>query len=276
MKDGKWVQKKGSKALDSFEPSYPLLVYAAIYGRPDLIELLVEKFACDVNIRAMPKRKTHLHFQRTALHLAVLCGHVTTVDMLLKLGANPNIKDRGGMTPFDLLQSESALNALSQACSYDELYRWDNLETNVESRRKEKRVHRVNISYSKSERDQMRKLLQSKPTSTDSLRIRSGVSEVEASGAGSAANGKTAGKDDRPLSSEDTETNLDRLPVIVGAPRAGSFAPQTSSRPPTAVGRAQVGATEGTDEDGGRRADASRANSEVVKWALSGFRFDCV
>ena len=162
--DGRCVQRDTHADLSSFIPSYPILVYAATYGRCDLIQLLVEKFGCDVNVMATPSSRTKLHSMRTALHVAVLCGHTNTVATLLRLGADPNIEDGGGMTPLDLLQSSIPLNSLGQVCSYDELQRWDRLEFNVEERRRDGRLDRSNPAFNQQQREQMENLLQLEQT----------------------------------------------------------------------------------------------------------------
>ena len=158
-REGAWIEIGGSAALASIGCKYPILVYAATYGRADFVELLVQRFGCDVNVIAKPQSSSQTHFKRTALHMAVMCGHTDVVDMLLKLGADAGIKDAGGMLPIDILECRNAFNDIGQVCSHQELKRYDNEQQNIEERRTQGRLQRVNMDFSESERERMKDLL---------------------------------------------------------------------------------------------------------------------
>jgi len=70
----------------------PLLV-AAIHGCTDLIPVLLKAGAA---VNESDDRR------RTALHLAVHCGHAEAARVLLEAGADADARDREGRTPRDL------------------------------------------------------------------------------------------------------------------------------------------------------------------------------
>jgi hypothetical protein len=188
---GIWVHKQTREDLSSFRLSYPLLVFASTYGQTEFIKLLVEEFGCNVNVVAMPTKQSKLHHKRTALHNAVLCGHVEAVATLLRLGANVNIKDGAGMTPMDLLESRSAFNSLGQACSYEEIKDYDAADEQVEARKKARRHIRINLNFSDSQRAEMKALLLAEqasaagsPTMAGAMQTRPTAGAQESSGGG--------------------------------------------------------------------------------------------
>jgi cytohesin len=67
------------------------LHYAAMYGRHEIAELLLERGA-DPNIQD--------NDGDTPLHLAAANGYSEIVKLLLEHGADPNVQDYGGMTPL--------------------------------------------------------------------------------------------------------------------------------------------------------------------------------
>ncbi|XP_038222628.1 potassium channel AKT3-like [Zerene cesonia] len=70
------------------------LLIAAETGNDQLLEIILRR--SDTHIQEMD------HLGRNALHLAVCSGNIRAVEMLLKAGVNPNIKDSVGMTPLSL------------------------------------------------------------------------------------------------------------------------------------------------------------------------------
>ncbi|CAM9722855.1 unnamed protein product, partial [Scytosiphon promiscuus] len=87
------VLARGASLDGALEHSSMPLLVAASTGRDRLIELLAERGA---NLEGMaPPLDT------TALHAALTVG-VSTVRLLLRLGADPNAKDADGNTPLYL------------------------------------------------------------------------------------------------------------------------------------------------------------------------------
>jgi hypothetical protein len=72
-----------------------LVEMAAIVGREDTLQLLLEH-RVDMNARERGQ------FTSTALHGIARAGHVGEVDLLLKFGADPSLKDQVGNTARDL------------------------------------------------------------------------------------------------------------------------------------------------------------------------------
>ncbi|XP_045500765.1 uncharacterized protein LOC123698224 [Colias croceus] len=70
------------------------LLIAAETGNDQLLEIILRR--TDTHIQEMD------HLGRNALHLAVCSGNIRAVEILLKAGVNPNIKDSVGMTPLSL------------------------------------------------------------------------------------------------------------------------------------------------------------------------------
>lgn len=70
-----------------------------------MVELLL-RYKADPNTQ-------NFMFGRSPLHYAVDCGHVGSVKLMLKYGANADIPDRQGNKPVDLaklIEMQSALN----------------------------------------------------------------------------------------------------------------------------------------------------------------------
>jgi uncharacterized protein len=53
--------------------------------------------------------------ERTALHWACITGRLDEVTLLLEHGADPDVRDRWGRVPEDLLPSDSGIRALLQS-----------------------------------------------------------------------------------------------------------------------------------------------------------------
>ncbi len=73
-------------------------------GRPDLIRFVTDTVASE------PGLGTRRFSGRTLLHFASGAGCVEVVGLLLRLGMDPNIQDRGGHTPLYCVANECALN----------------------------------------------------------------------------------------------------------------------------------------------------------------------
>ena len=60
---------------------------------------------------ATPNLALQRYSGRTLLHAASAAGDVTTVELLLRLGADPNVRDAGGHTPLYSVGNECRVNA---------------------------------------------------------------------------------------------------------------------------------------------------------------------
>ncbi|MCK4823329.1 ankyrin repeat domain-containing protein, partial [bacterium] len=72
----------------------------------DMISILA-RHSADVNVR-----DKHL---RTPLHRAAQFGHVQAVQLILRLGANPNAEDENGWTPLDRGRTHPAIVRILEA-----------------------------------------------------------------------------------------------------------------------------------------------------------------
>ncbi|KOC67609.1 Ankyrin repeat domain-containing protein 39 [Habropoda laboriosa] len=86
----KTLLKKGISANIEDSAGYRAIHYAARNGHYDVCKMLLENDAV-VNAHT---RCGHA----TALHRAAMQGHASIVELLLKFGANPNLKDVDGYT----------------------------------------------------------------------------------------------------------------------------------------------------------------------------------
>jgi len=76
-----------------------LIVWAAAHGKPGSVELLAG-LGFDVNARGRSDAPDEDPWQ-TALHVAAMEGHLSLARSLLRLGADPDIRDhRFGSTPL--------------------------------------------------------------------------------------------------------------------------------------------------------------------------------
>jgi ankyrin repeat protein len=75
---------------------------AAEYGRADFVELLASDFKYSVNVIAHGS-KNNVRKGRSALHLAVHYGHMETVQKLLTLKADPDIRDKKLQKTVDMI-----------------------------------------------------------------------------------------------------------------------------------------------------------------------------
>lgn len=73
---------------------YPVLGLAIFFRQPDLAGLLIDHGA-DVNLRANNPSKL------APIHAACARKDLTTLELLLNKGANPNVRDQGGFSPLD-------------------------------------------------------------------------------------------------------------------------------------------------------------------------------
>lgn len=58
------------------------------------------------------------YYKQTALFTPAEVGHTAALRLLLKAGANPNIKDKGGFTPLQWAAQEKQLNAMKTLISF--------------------------------------------------------------------------------------------------------------------------------------------------------------
>jgi ankyrin repeat protein len=81
--------------VNAFAPDgYPVLGLAIFFRQPDLASFLIDHGA-DVNLRANnPSRLA-------PIHAACARKDLTTLELLLSKGANPNARDQGGFSPLD-------------------------------------------------------------------------------------------------------------------------------------------------------------------------------
>ena len=63
---------------------------------------------------------TEMMFQHSALMVAALNGHDKTVELLLKAGADPSLKDTSGISAFLLAASNNHLRVLSKLIDFGE------------------------------------------------------------------------------------------------------------------------------------------------------------
>ncbi len=73
---------------------YPVLGLAIFFRQPELARFLIEQGA-DVNLRANNPSKL------APIHAACARKDLTTIELLLARGANPNARDQGGFSPLD-------------------------------------------------------------------------------------------------------------------------------------------------------------------------------
>jgi hypothetical protein len=80
--------------LSSWPPGMPFLHNAARLGCASIVDVLLDYYACSVNIRQGSD-------YGTALHVAAYYGHVDVVRTLLQHKANRNIKNKFNETPLE-------------------------------------------------------------------------------------------------------------------------------------------------------------------------------
>ncbi|KAK2970615.1 hypothetical protein RJ640_013490 [Escallonia rubra] len=104
---GVWyVRKKGSKQI-ALEHRTPLMV-AAMYGSVDVLKLIISLPEVDVNLSCGPDKST-------ALHCAASGGAVNAVEvvqLLLSVGADPNIEDGNGQRAVDVIVAPPKLSGM--------------------------------------------------------------------------------------------------------------------------------------------------------------------
>ena len=87
------------------------LMLAVKANKPDAIRVLLDNGAyIDQQHVILDDIEQHNYTERTALHYAARKGPSSLMTLLLDNGANPNIKDKYGMTPLVLIMTRSKLD----------------------------------------------------------------------------------------------------------------------------------------------------------------------
>lgn len=104
-----YLLRSGSMHVDARDATSgrSLLHEAAAYGNESLIDLLMTEFAADIH------RKTYIGSD-TPLHLAVSFDCKSTVSLLLKYGADPNVRDKYMSTPLYYASSQAVVLILHE------------------------------------------------------------------------------------------------------------------------------------------------------------------
>lgn len=80
----------------------PTIFAAVALGRADLVRALVEDDG-----RLVSSQMSRFEYRRTPLHLAVLKNRLAMVDLLLELGADPNLRDSRGCSALNDASSKT-------------------------------------------------------------------------------------------------------------------------------------------------------------------------
>ena len=83
------------KAKDEFGDY--IIHYACLYEHLPIVQYLIEQQNVDIDIKG--------YHEKTPLHYACEMGHLAIAEYLISKGANVHLKDGGGNTPFDTIQS---------------------------------------------------------------------------------------------------------------------------------------------------------------------------
>uniref|UniRef100_A0A7S2PDT2 Ankyrin repeat protein n=2 Tax=Leptocylindrus danicus TaxID=163516 RepID=A0A7S2PDT2_9STRA len=136
-----YLLRSGSMEVDARDATSGryLLHEAAAYGNDSLIDSLVTEFAADLH------QKTYLGGD-TPLHLAVSSDSKSTVSLLLRYGADPNVQNRYMCTPLHYACSKDVALKLHENDG-SALTKNSSNETPLETSRR--RLSRVSINLSK-------------------------------------------------------------------------------------------------------------------------------
>ena len=94
----KWLVKEGDHVNDTISYGKTIAHVASFYGSNNCLHTICEQHN---DLIHLPD-----NFGRTSLHSAVREKQLTSVKILLKHGADPNMKNDNGRTPLDLAKDE--------------------------------------------------------------------------------------------------------------------------------------------------------------------------
>ncbi len=83
-----------------FDSARSPFVYAVTQNRAEIVKLLAAEYGIDIH-QLIGRHK------RTALHYAAKRGNSSVIEALLKMGADPCVKDKHGKTPLDVCSKDS-------------------------------------------------------------------------------------------------------------------------------------------------------------------------
>ena len=94
----KWLVKEGGHVDDKGRCGGTIAHEASFHGSNNCLRTICEHHNHLIDLKD--------NEGRTSLHFAVLYSQLTSVQILIELGADPNVKDNGGRTPLDMAKDE--------------------------------------------------------------------------------------------------------------------------------------------------------------------------
>lgn len=108
-----WVDKKVVDIPTSETRSAPALHYSVFHGHYDMVELLLERGA-DVDSLGYENN----HENTPSIVLAAWEGGIEVLELLLKCGANPNLKSSNGVSAMSTSVRHNKLKEVNMLLKY--------------------------------------------------------------------------------------------------------------------------------------------------------------